>query len=107
MVLSTTEAKYISVTEAVKESIWLQGIMLELGVCQECVIVNCDSQSVIHLTNHQVFHDKSKHINVKNNFVRDVLVGGSIEVQKIPTEENPADQLPIAKFRRCPDFFNS
>ncbi|GJW02682.1 hypothetical protein Tco_1561538 [Tanacetum coccineum] len=30
--LSTTEAEYMALTEAVKESIWLKGLLIELGV---------------------------------------------------------------------------
>ena len=30
--LSTAEAEYIAITKAVKEALWLQGLMRELGV---------------------------------------------------------------------------
>ena len=38
--LSTTEAKYMAITEAVKESIWLQGLLDDLGVGQKQVTVS-------------------------------------------------------------------
>jgi hypothetical protein len=38
--LSTTEAEYVLATEGVKETIWMQGLISELGVPQE---VYCDS----------------------------------------------------------------
>ncbi|KAE8684184.1 Flotillin-like protein 1 [Hibiscus syriacus] len=47
--LSTTEAEYMAVTEAVKEAIWLQGLLGELGMEQKHIKVHCDSQSAIHL----------------------------------------------------------
>ena len=81
--LSTTEAEYIAVTEAVKETIWLQGILGELGVHQQKVIVFSDNQSTIHLTKHQFFHERSKHIDVKIHFVIDVVMKGSIVVEKV------------------------
>ena len=40
--LSMTEVEYIVVTEAIKEAMWLQGILGELGVHQQKVIVFCD-----------------------------------------------------------------
>ena len=46
--LSTTEAEYITVTEAIKEAIWLRGITEELGLKQKCVEVFRDNQSTIH-----------------------------------------------------------
>uniref|UniRef100_A0A803QIL4 Reverse transcriptase Ty1/copia-type domain-containing protein n=1 Tax=Cannabis sativa TaxID=3483 RepID=A0A803QIL4_CANSA len=48
--LSTTEAEYITCTEAVKEALWLKGISMELGLDQRCITVQCDSQSALHLS---------------------------------------------------------
>ncbi|KAE8731345.1 Pyridoxal phosphate-dependent transferases superfamily protein [Hibiscus syriacus] len=52
--LSTTEAEYMTVTEAVKEVIWLQGLLGELGMEQKHIKVHCDSQSAIHLAKNQL-----------------------------------------------------
>ena len=41
--LSTTEAEYMTITEAVKEAIWLQGLLDDLGVGQKHVTVFCDN----------------------------------------------------------------
>lgn len=48
--LSTTEAEYMAITEAVKKVVWLQGLLGELGLSQDHMVVHCDSQSAIHLT---------------------------------------------------------
>nr|GEU90644.1 retrovirus-related Pol polyprotein from transposon TNT 1-94 [Tanacetum cinerariifolium] len=50
MALSTTEAEYMDLTEAVKEAIWLKGLLEELGVKLNRVTVNCDNQGAIHLS---------------------------------------------------------
>ncbi|GKD47186.1 retrovirus-related pol polyprotein from transposon TNT 1-94, partial [Tanacetum coccineum] len=42
--LSTTEAEYMALTEAVKEAIWLRGLLKELGVELNTVAVNCDTE---------------------------------------------------------------
>nr|GFC02455.1 retrovirus-related Pol polyprotein from transposon TNT 1-94 [Tanacetum cinerariifolium] len=42
--LSTTEAEYMALTEAVKEVIWLKGLFEELGVELNRVTINCDNQ---------------------------------------------------------------
>ncbi|KAH9699499.1 hypothetical protein KPL71_024377 [Citrus sinensis] len=41
--LSTTEAEYMAATEAVKEAIWLKGLLGDLGVIQENITVFCDN----------------------------------------------------------------
>ena len=46
---STTEAEYMAIAEACKESIWLKGLYAELGGDDSCVKLFFDSQSVIYL----------------------------------------------------------
>ncbi|KAH9768967.1 Integrase catalytic domain-containing protein [Citrus sinensis] len=41
--LSTTEAEYMAATEAVKEAIWLKGLLGDLGVIHENITVFCDN----------------------------------------------------------------
>ena len=41
--LSTTEAEYTAAAEAVKEAIWLKGMLKELGVNQRSIMINYDS----------------------------------------------------------------
>ena len=45
--LSTTEAEYMAMTEAMKEATWLQGLIDDLGVEQDLLKINCDSMSTI------------------------------------------------------------
>ncbi|KAE8678648.1 hypothetical protein F3Y22_tig00111402pilonHSYRG00027 [Hibiscus syriacus] len=91
--LSTTEAKYMAVTEAVKEAIWLQGLLGELEMEQKHIKVHCDSQSAIHLAKNQVYHARTKHIDVRYHFVREILEEGGVIIQKIRITKNPADML--------------
>ena len=108
--LSTTEAEYMAITEAVKEAIWLQGLLEDLGVGQKHIDVFCDSQSAIHLAKNQVLHARTKHIDVRYHFVREILEEGEIFLQKIQTSENPADMLTKvvsrSKFKHCLDLVN-
>ena len=71
--LSTTEAKFIVITEPYKEALWMRRFLEELSLCQENYIVFIDSQSAIHLSKNLTFHLRSKHIDVRYNWVRDVL----------------------------------
>ena len=54
----------------------------DLGLQQELTIVYCDSQSVMHLTRNQMYHEKIKHIDVIIYFIRDVIEQGAIVVKK-------------------------
>ncbi|GKV50375.1 hypothetical protein SLEP1_g57082 [Rubroshorea leprosula] len=91
--LSTTEAEYMAITEAVKEALWLKGLVSDLGVEQNEIMVFCDSQSAIHLTKNTMYHERTKHIQVRYHFVREVISNGDVLVEKISTDENPADMM--------------
>ena len=49
-----------------------------------------------------VFHDKSKHIEIRYHFIRDMVQKGAFEIQYISIDDQIADvltnPLPIVKF---------
>ncbi|KAH9761191.1 hypothetical protein KPL70_000407 [Citrus sinensis] len=103
--LSTTEAKYMAATEAVKEVIWLKGLLGDLGVIQENITVFCDNQSAIFLGKNQTYHARTKHIDVKYHYVREIIESGVVLLRKIDTKDNPSDMLTNVvsgvKFQHC------
>lgn len=103
--LSTTEAEYVALAEAVKEGVWLKRFAEELGFPQDAVEIFCDSQSAIALSKNAVYHEKTKHVATKYHFIRDLIAAGEVQVVKISTDYNPADiftkVLPVFKFREA------
>ncbi|GKB21668.1 retrovirus-related pol polyprotein from transposon TNT 1-94 [Tanacetum coccineum] len=91
--LSTIEAEYMALTEAVKEAIWLRGLLEELGVELNTVAVNCDNQGAIHLSRNHVFHERTKHINVRYHFIIEALEAKTVKVLKVGTKHNVVDAL--------------
>ena len=106
--LSTTEAEYMAIAEAIKEAMWTLGLLGDLGVEQHKLDVYCDSQSAIYLARYQVHHARTKHIDVQYHFVREVVAEGEIRLKKVATEDNPTDMLTkvvnTAKFEHCLRF---
>ncbi|XP_042065538.1 secreted RxLR effector protein 161-like [Salvia splendens] len=84
--LSTTEAEYISLTSAVKESSWLRGIANDFGVQQQVVSIGCDNNGALSLAKHQVFHERSKHIDVRLHFVREEVENGKQQSDDSPKQ---------------------
>ena len=68
--LSTIEAEYMALAKAVKEGIWLKGLISNLRFPQEKVIIFCNSLSAIYLVNDQVHHERTKHIDIIYHFIR-------------------------------------
>ena len=71
--------------------------------------MHCDSQSIIHLARNQnTFHRRTKHIDVKYNFIHGEIETGRVILKKIGTEDNPTfmmtKPLPCMKFSLCVDL---
>ena len=64
----------MALTEAIKEAIWLGGLLNELGVGQKQIPIYYNNQSSICLAKNPVFHVCIKHINVCYHFVWRLLV---------------------------------
>ncbi|CAL2238507.1 unnamed protein product [Prunus armeniaca] len=108
--LSTTEAEYIALAEAGKEAIWLNGLVSQMGITQDCVKLKCDSQSAIHFAKNQVFSGRSKHIEARYHRIRNWVESKEIWIEKIHTDDNAADFLtkivPAKKFKHCLNLIN-
>lgn len=106
--LSTTEAEYMAISEASKEDAWLIGLYCELCGDFSCTTIYCDSQSAICLTKYSMFHERTKHIDIRHHYIKDVIAQGNIKVIKINTKHNPSDIItkPVAtaKFELCSDL---
>ena len=52
-----------------------------------------------------MFHERTKHIDVKYHYIRDVISQGKLKVCKISNHNNQADMMiklvPVAKFELC------
>ena len=110
LAMSTTEIEYMAVVEVAKEALWLKGLVRELGLNQGGVQLHYDSQSAIYLAKHQVYHARTKHIDVRFHKIRELTVTGEIILEKIDTSENAADILkkpvPTSKFKHYLDLIS-
>ena len=86
--LSLAEAEYIAASMATCEAIWLRKLLVaSFGQKIESTVIHCDNQSCIKLSENSVFHDRSKHIDIKYHFIRDCVQQGIVQLQYIPTDE--------------------
>jgi hypothetical protein len=71
--LSTIEVEYMKATHAIKEAVWLQILCSSIGLVQQVVRIDCDSQSEIFLAKIMTYHSNTKHIDVQYHFMRDMV----------------------------------
>jgi hypothetical protein len=92
--LSTMEAEYIAACFASCEAIWLRKLLTGLfDLEMEATTILCDKQSYIKITENLVFHDKSKHIEIRYHYIRDMVQRGAIKLQYVSTDEQVVDVL--------------
>eukprot|EP00253_Pinus_taeda_P008121 PITA_08121 len=92
--LSTIEVEYIAASMTSCEALWLQKLFNELfGFTLDTTVILCDNQSGICLLENLVFHDRSKHINIRYHYIRDMVQQGAIRLQHIDTDQQVADIL--------------
>ena len=90
--LSTIEAKFITAIVCACQAIWLRRILEELQFKQvEATTVFCDNNSAIKLSKNLVLHGRSKHIDVKYYFLRDLSNNGTIKLVYCRSEDQVAD----------------
>eukprot|EP00253_Pinus_taeda_P023629 PITA_23629 len=89
--LSSAEAEYMAASLASCEAISLRKMLFGLfGQPLRPLVIYCDNQSCIKLTENPVFHDRSKHIGIKYHFIRDYVQKGTVKLEYIPTDEQVA-----------------
>eukprot|EP00253_Pinus_taeda_P018162 PITA_18162 len=90
--LSSAEVEYMAASLASCDAIWLRKMLFGLFVqALRPLVIYCDNQSCIKLTENPVFHDRSKHIEIKYHFVRDYVQKGAVKLEYISTNEQVAD----------------
>lgn len=92
--LSTTEAEFIAAASCACQTVWLKRVLDNLGLKQgKTTIIQCDSSSAIKLSKNPVMHGRSKHIDVRFHFLRELTKAGTVELVYCSTQEQLADLM--------------
>ena len=86
--LSTSEAEYVALGDAVKELLLLRQVWCFMipGKGMPCFPVFEDNQGALQLSKNQVSNSNSKHIDVRHHFLRELVRQGDIIVTHVPSE---------------------
>ena len=98
--LSTCEAEYIAITETSKEALFLRQLYTDMsGTDTEYVRLFTDNQGAIALAKNPVHHKRTKHIDIRYHFIRELVSNGVIILSYIPSADNIADLFtkPLSK----------
>ena len=93
--LSPTEADYIAIGDGVKELISVRQVLrfLRPGHKEKRVTVFEDNEGAISLASNRLASARSKHIDVRYHFLRELVEQKQIAIVKVKTERQRADIL--------------
>ncbi|CAI5458689.1 unnamed protein product [Closterium sp. Yama58-4] len=89
--LSSCEAELYAGTMAAQEARWLTFLLQELGFPQSAPTLWCDNQSTIHISQDPVYHTRTKHIELRHFFIRDLVQQEQLKVEYVASDCNLAD----------------
>jgi len=95
------EAELMAASEAAKDVVWIRRVLGEIdaGKLKYKPTLFVDNMGMISLINNPVFHRRSKHIEIRQYFVRERCEEGIMVVSHVASEQQVADIMtkPLAR----------
>jgi hypothetical protein len=92
--LSSAESEYIALCEAATEIVFLRNLLNELGFIQKHpTVIFEDNKSCMDWANGLSNHKRSKHVNPKYHYTRQLIKHGQIQIKYCDTKNMIADLL--------------
>jgi hypothetical protein len=90
--LSTAEAEYVALSSCVQETIWVRRILTFLGFPPKGPTrVYEDNEAAEHLANNDLMTKRSRFVDVRFHYTREMVKEREIEVVRCPTTDMQAD----------------
>ena len=92
--MSSTEAEYIALRKCEQESVFQSNLLNELGEtnCYPAEVLEDNSGAIFLMKNKQV-SPRTKHIDVRYHFLRDLYEDDKLRVNKVKTKNNVSDGI--------------
>jgi hypothetical protein len=90
--LSTSESELVACSELIKEIKFIIQVLTSVGIPVKLpVVCHVDNVGAIFLANNLTTGDRTKHIDVRHHFVREIVEEGIVKIIFIKTADNDAD----------------
>ena len=89
--ISTAEAEYVSAGHCATQLLWLKSMIKDYGINQETMVMLCDNMSAINISKNPVQHSRTKHIDIRYHFIKDLVEQKIITLEYIDTSKQLSD----------------
>ena len=99
----TMNAEYVALFDGAREAVWLKRFLIELDIKCTTIPMYIDNKPAISVVKNCEDNKKSKYIDIKYHYTREVVNKRDIFVEYIASNDNLADIFtkPLAKPRFC------
>nr|GEU90371.1 zinc finger, CCHC-type [Tanacetum cinerariifolium] len=90
------EAEFVALAIAGKKAEWLRNLIYKILLWPKPIFsisIHCDSATTLAKAYCQIYNEKSKHLGVRHNMVRELITNGVISVDFVRSQQNMADHL--------------
>ncbi|GJU73839.1 ribonuclease H-like domain-containing protein [Tanacetum coccineum] len=88
---SSAKAEYRAINSVTCEVMWILKILAEMKIDVSLPDpMHCDHSSAIQIATNHVFHDKTKHFEIKLFFLKEKVVDGVVKTVKVKSVDNTA-----------------
>jgi hypothetical protein len=91
--LSSTEAEFMALCDCSRQVVWIKSLFSELDIHLDAIPICGDNQGSIFMGSNPVQERRSKHIDIRYHYIREVVQDGKVELFFIDGDENPADMF--------------
>jgi hypothetical protein len=91
--LSSTEAEYMALSDCSRQAVWIKTMIEELGIVFKTVPIYCDNQGASFIASNPVQESRTKHIDIRYHYIRELVGAKKVETMFVPGEMNPADMF--------------
>ncbi|GKA63049.1 zinc finger, CCHC-type containing protein [Tanacetum coccineum] len=93
---STMESKFLALVAAGKEAEWLRNLILKIPLWSkpiEPISIRCDSAATLVKAYSQMYNEKSRHLYVRHNMIRELITNGVVFIEFVRSQQNLANHL--------------
>ena len=91
---STMESEFVALAAAGKEVEWLRNLLLEIELGPQpmpTISLHCDNEATMSRDFSKIYNGKSRHISLRHEYVKKLILTGIITILYVRTSNNLAD----------------